>query len=69
MKGKRWYERGFIAISCECELAGALFDFLGYDGNGDSVALEKVGRDRLPVLRVSRVLHARLLEILSTNQP
>ena len=39
-------ERRFIAFSCGGRFAGALSGFLGYDGNGDSVALEKVGRDR-----------------------
>lgn len=39
-------EGRFIAFSCGGRFAGALFGFLGYDGNGDSVALEKVGRDR-----------------------
>ena len=39
-------ERGFIAFSCGGRFAGVISGFLGYDGNGDSVALEKVGRDR-----------------------
>jgi hypothetical protein len=39
-------ERRFIAFFCGGRLTGALSGFLSYDGNGDSVALEKVGRDR-----------------------
>ena len=39
-------ERRFIAFSCGGRFAGALSGFLGYDGSGDSVAVEKVERDR-----------------------
>jgi hypothetical protein len=39
-------ERRFIAFFCGGRLAGVVSGFLGYDGNGDSMALEKVGRDR-----------------------
>jgi hypothetical protein len=39
-------ERGFIVFSRRDQLTGVVSGFLSYDGNGDSVALEKVGRDR-----------------------
>ena len=39
-------ERRFITFSCGGRLAGVVSGFLGYDRNGDSVALEKIGRDR-----------------------
>lgn len=38
-------EGRFIAFSCGGRFAGVVSGFLGYDGNGDSVALEKVGRE------------------------
>ena len=57
------YERRFITLSSRDQLTGAVSGFLGYDGNGDSVALEKVGRDlRSHIIR--KVYRCRLQTFL-----
>ena len=47
-----WDEGRFIAFSCGGRFAGVVSGFLGYDGNGDSVALEKVAARSLFLLKI-----------------